>query len=161
MIADDFVSAPSDLIDPAASASAVNADSSIEPDPAEEEGVDPDLHELLGRSPANLSAAEKEKIRNAERQRKNRIVPSSPARTFTLKEVCALLRVGQQWFWNHRGDPDLPRPLRLGAADNPRAPLRFLECDLVEYLRKLQARTNATRPANQQGWGVRDKRDAQ
>jgi hypothetical protein len=66
------------------------------------------------------------------------------------------------WFWTHRDDPDVPRPLRLGSADNPRAPLRYLETDLVAYLKKLQDRTNATRPANQQGWSVRDnKSDAQ
>ena len=53
------------------------------------------------------------------------------------------------WFWQHRHDPDVPKPLRLGDASNPKSPLRYREAELLRYIERKQRATDALRVGNQ------------
>ena len=84
------------------------------------------------------------------RQRRARLsVPGSAIRLLTVKEASAELGVAPIWFWQHRNDPDLPRPLRLGDASNPKSPLRYRESELLGYIERMQQATDAQRVGNQ------------
>jgi predicted DNA-binding transcriptional regulator AlpA len=123
-----------DPFDPSASNS-ISSDDAAGPEP-----VDEDDH--TGNSPTSQK-------KRAYHRDKRGAGPESPARTLTTKEIARILRVVPLWLWQHRDDPDFPKPLRLGPdPTNPRAPLRWLESDLVAYLKKKQAETNIHRVGN-------------
>jgi predicted DNA-binding transcriptional regulator AlpA len=87
-----------------------------------------------------------------ERRRLRRarfFVPNSSIRLLTVKEAAAELGVAVIWFWQHRHDPDVPKPLRLGDASNPKSPLRYREAELFKYIELKQRETDALRVGNQ------------
>jgi predicted DNA-binding transcriptional regulator AlpA len=99
---------------------------------------------------STAEAAPKPDEHERRRQRRARLsVPDSAIRLLTVKEASAELGVAPIWFWQHRNDPELPRPLRLGDASNPKSPLRYRESELLGYIERMQQATDAQRVGNQ------------
>jgi predicted DNA-binding transcriptional regulator AlpA len=119
--------------------------------------IDPSAVSSLNSTPpadsAGASTAEAPpKLDEHERRRQRRArhsVPGSTIRLLTVKEASAELGVSTIWWWQHRHDPDVPRPLRLGDPSNPKSPVRYRESELLRYIEKLQAATSEQRIGNQ------------
>lgn len=108
------------------------------------------------RAPTGVDMAEKAAAelearrlaRLAERREQRYSITGAPAadRLYTVQQTARLLCVTPSWIHAHRAE--LPAPLRLGSASNPRAPLRFRASDIEKYIAEQKAETIVHRVAS-------------
>jgi predicted DNA-binding transcriptional regulator AlpA len=121
-----------------------------EPVAGQQAGADTPAAGSSASSAAAPEVAPKPDEHERRRQRRARhSVPGSTIRLLTVREASAELGVSTIWWWQHRHDPDVPRPLRLGDPSNPKSPVRYRETELLAYIERLQAATNEQRIGNQ------------
>jgi predicted DNA-binding transcriptional regulator AlpA len=136
------------IIDPSVVSPAVYSAPGDDPSPlVSAPGVDE--HSVAPRGPSQAPAPKPDEHERRKQRRARFFVPNSSIRLLTVKEAAAELGVAVIWFWQHRHDPDVPKPLRLGDASNPKSPLRYREAELFRYIELKQRETDALRVGNQ------------
>jgi predicted DNA-binding transcriptional regulator AlpA len=133
-----FISDESDLVEADAGQSAADSVRQVS-------AADADAGDILDRTKSELKGRAKARFEKTLAQRAD--ITGTTIRLYTTTQMAAICGVSKQWFIRNR--ELFPLPIRLGDARNPRAPLRWRESDVKEWLDKQAVETRQHRATSQ------------